>query len=688
MEKQNKFPGASINELEGRSADAVPLHVPIVKEQITERRENAKSGIETAELSEKKQEIISELVIPAIMDTMQDVLGEDGAVSVDDINWFIDMYTQGNYEEYFRRQGVDVSGVIGTFSPDLNHITLPETGHPSDSPEDLAKFAKVLTHEFFHFFSHQAAGLRDNTRVHMKRVGVNTIGQDIRSGKEGKLTWDYFVAFDEAITEELAIQTFDSIRGYVDFRMPGGRPAAPGETYRGYRELLDAVLQDAIQYGTVEGSLADAQKLVFKGYLAGDAIALAKLAHRTYPGMHLKELGLMTSVDDLPTNRDYVRPDDPRAPKPPPAKSLKGMVLSQDYLDRLRDRIRGKTDAEYHSDVVKGPTAPSSPGSPPPLAGAASVPIGAGETGTGDAPDTPDDPESPDVPGIPEVGLFGQFREEVRQNREDLIADMGLRRDKVGEFVNEKGEAVPKDKHGHDIHYDEEWLYDILKLAVEQSFHVRQKLMKPGRFAKLMDDTLFNKRKISELSDGFDEMYILKHLLVDTTLSDEEYSQVAKRVEERIAEIGAMIERRKQIEKRREELTRGFEDMHREELGALGVPKDVKLRPGELIRNATGRVVRIDNEGLRIRYDEKEWLGTMLDSILQESERVHDGKVALDDFEDWFRETLFEEKISPFSAGFDKMYVLTQLLIDQLRSDSPEYEKVRGEIIELRDSLQ
>jgi len=122
----------------------------------------------------------------------------------------------------------------GYFSPDKNMITII-TG----KIVGLAGQTKVFIHEYIHFLSHNGwdegeqldldSPIAEGNNVGFRRF----FGLDIREGKKGKVTSDYFLAFNEAVTEQLAIDIFPDVH----------------ETYADYRGLFNQVLDDAVVRG-------------------------------------------------------------------------------------------------------------------------------------------------------------------------------------------------------------------------------------------------------------------------------------------------------------------------------------------------------------------------------------------------------------------------------------------------------
>src|SRR5581483_7130539 len=209
---------------------------------------------------------------------------------------------------------------------------------------------------YFHYLSHQSSSLQDN-QLHIKRIGVDTLADDIREANEGIPTWDYFLSYNEAITEQLTIETLQKITSDI-FMGEHGVTVGFYKTYPQYRDLLGKVMDDAIRYGATSLARPDLWRSICRGYLTGEMRPLIRLIHTTYPGIRAKEFGLMTHVDDLPHAGEFITvPPDDRFPPRRPYR------VSTDYLDRLHARLNGKTNQDYVHDLGLPPP-------PPPPAGA------------------------------------------------------------------------------------------------------------------------------------------------------------------------------------------------------------------------------------------------------------------------------------------------------------------------------
>ncbi|QQS18045.1 hypothetical protein IPL68_05365 [Candidatus Saccharibacteria bacterium] len=98
----------------------------------------------------------------------------------------------------------------GYFDSDKNTITIVTGQIPSGSRGQT----KVFIHEYLHFLSHNGRNYDEAVRADSPIAQQNNVGfrrhfgLDIRKGKENQLTSSYFLAFNEAVTEQLAIDIF------------------------------------------------------------------------------------------------------------------------------------------------------------------------------------------------------------------------------------------------------------------------------------------------------------------------------------------------------------------------------------------------------------------------------------------------------------------------------------------------
>ncbi len=343
----------------------------------------------------------------------------------------------------------------GYFNPDSNKVTVI-TGRT----RDRSSTTKVFIHEYIHFLSHN--GRDDNERItNESPIALNNnigfsrnFGFDIRRGKENTMTNDYFKSFNEAVTEQLAIDI-----------MPDEY-----ETYEDYRGLLNQVIDDVISQGfgapNEEGiftpwSTQQTKDYIYKCFFKGDLASFTKLLQNTYKKFNISEqqFGLMTSKHDLPSQieRSYIS-EDPNNPPPTPAEIAALVQL----------RIESKTPQDYPTDIIR------------------------------------DDSEADSIDYI----KYGQeFDNHVSENRITFSGTQKI-----------EGIAYDIDSQGYIIYGGEKASLilgqiqaefdELLDMAIEGSITKEQ-------VSDQMDELLFRTYYMSMLSDGFRDFYIYKHSEID-----------------------------------------------------------------------------------------------------------------------------------------------------------------------------
>jgi len=318
----------------------------------------------------------------------------------------------------------------------------------------------VFIHEYIHFLSHN--GRDDNERItNESPIALNNnigfsrnFGFDIRRGKENTMTNDYFKSFNEAVTEQLAIDI-----------MPDEY-----ETYEDYRGLLNQVIDDVISQGfgapNEEGiftpwSTQQTKDYIYKCFFKGDLASFTKLLQNTYKKFNISEqqFGLMTSKHDLPSQieRSYIS-EDPNNPPPTPAEIAALVQL----------RIESKTPQDYPTDIIR------------------------------------DDSEADSIDYI----KYGQeFDNHVSENRITFSGTQKI-----------EGIAYDIDSQGYIIYGGEKASLilgqiqaefdELLDMAIEGSITKEQ-------VSDQMDELLFRTYYMSMLSDGFRDFYIYKHSEID-----------------------------------------------------------------------------------------------------------------------------------------------------------------------------
>lgn len=422
------------NEFLGVRAPSYPLHWGTLEAQI-----------EKQETSEQRE--IIETGLRLVDSKIDEILGPDnkltgGELALPDIE-FIDTYDQrpdwaGYFNPYRNRMGV-ITGKV----------------------RDRLSQTKVFIHEYLHFLSHN--GRDDNERVsdgtpiaQGNNVGFRRhFGIDIRKGKEGEDTSDYFLSFNEAVTEQLAIDIF-----------PGAY-----ETYDDYRGLLNQVMDDVTAQGLGSENESGAfqpwskeqvKNYIYRCFFRGDLEGFTQLLQTTYKKFDLSEqqFGLMTHRDDLPSViEDRLIHDRPDSPPPSPSQVA---AMVQERLDR-------KTPDDYVTDVI-GP-----------------------EPGNGDHDGRVDYGARYDT-HVSENGIVRSHRETINGKEYDI--------DSLG-YIIFRGEEAASVFENIRAELDD-------LLAQADSGDIDAKLI-----AERMDQLLFDTYFTSMLSDGFRDFYIYKHVRID-----------------------------------------------------------------------------------------------------------------------------------------------------------------------------
>lgn len=227
----------------------------------------------------------------------------------------------------------------GYFSAFRNEIVVV-----TDKTKNRAARVKVFVHEYLHFLSHNGRDDREQVDANSPLSEGNNVGfrrnrgLDIRKGNEGQITHDYFLSFNEAVTEQLAIDI-----------MPGIH-----ETYGDYRGLLNQVIDDVTTQGlgtqNSDGTILPWPRQQVKDYIyscffRGDLSGFTQLLQTTYQKYDISEqqFGLMTHKDDLPSMIEEkwreVYPDDP-----PLAPTIVSAMVQA--------RLDNKTPDDYITDVI------------------------------------------------------------------------------------------------------------------------------------------------------------------------------------------------------------------------------------------------------------------------------------------------------------------------------------------------
>lgn len=341
----------------------------------------------------------------------------------------------------------------GYFSPSRNEIVVM-----AGKVKDSLSRTKVFVHEYIHFLSHNGRDdveqITESSPISRKNnVGFHRdSGLDIREGKEGARTSDYFLAFNEAVTEQLAIDILPSAY----------------ETYNDYRGLLAQVIKDVVAQGLGSPdksgifkawSEEQVKQYIYKSFFKGDLDGFTKLLQTTYREYDLSErqFGLMTHRDDLPSViESNWRAGNPNSPPPSPTQ----------VAARVQKRLNSKTPDDYLSDISRS------------------------EPGSG----------NPDAYGL-EYDTY-VIENHIEVSHREVIGGAEYDIDNLGYVVYKGRDAslvLGKVRADLDV---------LLKMAARGEVDVAQ-------VAEHIDHLLFSTYAVSMLSDGFREFYIDKHSAID-----------------------------------------------------------------------------------------------------------------------------------------------------------------------------
>ncbi len=274
-------------------------------------------------------ELIVQKGVELVNAKVDEILGSDNALTRENLPF---------PEVHFMAASAEYPKWAGYFSSAENKIAII-TGKIKDDPVSQMK---VFVHEYVHFLSHNSWDDSERVTEHSPITQNNNVGfrrffgLDIRAGKEGELTSDYFVAFNEATTEMLASDILPGVH----------------ETYGDYLGLLDQVITDAITLGLGSedetGAFQPWSKDDFKNYIytcffKGDLAGFTTLLKSIYKKYNISEqqFGLMTHRDDLPT---VIEQTSSEPGTPPPSPFRVAMLVQK--------RLNSKTPNDYVTDVI------------------------------------------------------------------------------------------------------------------------------------------------------------------------------------------------------------------------------------------------------------------------------------------------------------------------------------------------
>jgi len=402
--------------------------------------------IEDEEPYTKEQQLVIDSGIKLVNTKINDILGDGNKLSSGDVHPpsidFLDEDPEHpNWAGYFSSMQNKIALILSKIKSPIACV-------------------KVFIHEYVHFISHNGfddgelatdkVPLAQNNNVGFRRL----FGVDIRSDKKGRITSDYFLAFNEAVTEQLAIDIFPGVH----------------ETYDNYRDLLDQVMEDAVsknigsnnEKGVFQAWSKDRIKsYIYRCFFTGNLAGFTQLLQMTYERYKISEqqFGLMTQRDDLPSlvENSWItnHPNDP-----PPSPSQVVLMVQR--------RLDSKTPEDYITDLIDS--------------------------------ELLDDDDRDKVYGA-------EYDSWVKDNNIVSSSTKVIR-----------GKKYNIDTHGGIIYREEEAtsILESIRAEFDQllaRFEAGE--VNVDYISKRMDELLFDKHTMSMLSDGFRDFYIYKHRKID-----------------------------------------------------------------------------------------------------------------------------------------------------------------------------
>lgn len=432
MQEEPRKTDGNYNEYHG-ARRSMPLPKGVVKVEYSSK----KSALE-------QQEILKS-AIRMVNIKIDEILGSGNELTGGDL-----VYPKVRFVE----TDPDHPDYAGYFQSHLNHITIVNDKIADDSLSQT----KVLIHEYIHYLCHNGRDDSEQLSEHSPIAERNNVGfrrdfgLDIRDGKEGETTSDYFMSFNEAITEQLAIDILPGVH----------------ETYSDYRGLLQQVIDDVVTRGLgskdADGvfhawSAEQVKHYMYRCFFRGDLSGFTRLLQMTYEKYDTSEqqFGLMTHKDDLPSvvEKDWAEKF-PGSPPPPP--STVALVV--------QSRLNAKTPADYMTDIV-----------------------GHGH-GDGDG-------------GAHYSVEYDDAIQDIKPQAKQTIEGIEYDIDTVGYIIYTGSRSL-------EILTQAKALLD--KLLAESG----EKNIDVANVEHQVDELLFGQYRMSMLSEGFREFYVYKHMKIDS----------------------------------------------------------------------------------------------------------------------------------------------------------------------------
>lgn len=392
----------------------------------------------------------------------------------------------------------------GLFRPNENEILILTDRIGNDHAETM----EVFVHEYVHFLAHNGHDdneLKDGNITEISKrnnIGFNRHGIDIRKGREGQATNDYFLSFNEAVTEQLTIDLFPD------------RPDT--EVYIEYRGLLNQVIEDAVAQGYAPENAVgyrvkpwthdQVKDFIYRCFFKGDLNGFTNFLSSVYKAYSISEqqFGLMTSKYDLPSVISMgispdapagpdtppkspglanhfadapVTPDDsPHTPGSPPHKP-RGPLPPSYIAAKVQERLDNKTPDDYITDVIINKPGPS----------------GVDSDSAVDKKDETD--YGSEYDGI--ISSYGVSPTDEKLEGIDFQTDNGG-------FIIYRGDTA-------------KMLFDSIKdeLHAQIARYIAGDKISIQEIYDNMDKMLFEENRISMISEGFRDFYIYKHEKLD-----------------------------------------------------------------------------------------------------------------------------------------------------------------------------
>lgn len=393
------------------------------------------------------QEIVRSGVV-LVHSSIDHILGKDNKLGVDDL-----VFPKVRFTDTDSRN----PNSAGYYASGSNEIAII-TGNIDDHPQSQKK---VFIHEYIHYLSHNGRDDSEQISHNLPIAEHNNVGfrrhfgLDIRSGREDERTSDYFLALNEAVTEQLAIDILPGVH----------------ETYSDYRGLLNQIIDDGVVYrigsqnkgGLFQPWSRDQVKnYIYRCFFKGDLSGFTQLLQTIYHEYDISEqqFGLMTHKDDLPSviERGLIKTD---PDSPPPSPTYIALMVQK--------RLDSKTAADYVTDII-------------------------------DPAPNPDDGQGEQIYGTEYDRFIAEHN--IATLSKEIIDDREIEVDSLGYVIYRNQEASE--------------IFELVRGELDTLISMqRNGEVDVAYVTEHMDEVLFKRYAISMLSDGFRDFYIYKHTRLD-----------------------------------------------------------------------------------------------------------------------------------------------------------------------------